>query len=344
MNGWAEKLEPLWNEWTVADFLGEGSCGKVWKIKRETRNGLEFAALKEIVISTAEGNYKQALTEGLDISGMRVFFKSVLEETKQEILFMQELGYCPNIVHCEDYVVYTIQGDNAYVESDDNNASCTDGWVVFIRMELLIPFKTRLMSSILKIEDIRKLGIDICNALDACSEHEIIHRDVKPENIFWSETTNTYKLGDFGIAHYLTRPTEGKGRAGTLTHMPPEVFNGAPFTKQADLYALGMILYRLLNDNRIPFLEHYPIPFTPRERDGALVRRLKGENPPPPRIIFYAQDNNISKFGISLCFCDKERKTAIELGKISQKAISSNPKDRFSSSAELRKELEEIHP
>ena len=53
---------------------------------------------------------------------MRVFFKSVLEETKQEILFMQELGYCPNIVHCEDYVVYTIQGDNAYAESDDNNA------------------------------------------------------------------------------------------------------------------------------------------------------------------------------------------------------------------------------
>ena len=65
----------------------------------------------------------------------------------------------------------------------------------------------------MNIYDVAKLGIDICRALEVCEEYGIVHKDIKPDNIFYSPETNTYKLGDFGISHFIKQPTEGKGKA-----------------------------------------------------------------------------------------------------------------------------------
>lgn len=334
-----KKLQPLWGKWMIEDDLGEGSAGKVRRICCETSEGTEYAALKEIVISDGAGNYRHARAQGMDTAGVKYFFQSVLEETLQEIQMMQELSECRNIVCCEDYLVWEMDKDGVVICEKNRADSRGCGWIVLIRMELLKPLMDKMTEQLMQPGDICQMGIDLCTVLEACEKAQIVHRDLKPDNIFWMEKTNTYKLGDFGFAHYLQRPTEEKGRAGTLTHMSPEIYAGNPASLAGDLYALGMILYRLLNDNRIPFLQPYPALFTPRERDYAMLRRLRGEEPPLPVMAFYAEDSLCSGSKLGVCFSEQQRMAVGELAHIAQKAIKADSKERFQSPRELKQAL-----
>ena len=206
-------------------------------------------------------------------------------------------------------------------------------------MELLIPFTKRMILHKLCLKDVCKLGVDICNALDMCSNHNIIYGDIKPENIFWDEKTDTYKLGDFGISNYQSVSGLDIVHAGTLTYMSPEVYKGAEITKQADLYSLGMILYRLLNNNRIPFLDPFPAPYTVSDRNRALARRLNGEEPPLP---YCANHFNAPYIGISLELTEEDRQKIRYVGIIVQKAISAIEINRYKAPSELRTQLETV--
>lgn len=337
-----KEIQPLWGEWVMEDDLGEGSVGKVRRIRRDTPDGPRYAALKEIVISDGAGNYKHARAQGMDAACIKYYFRSVLEETLQEIRMMQELSECENIVCCEGYLVYEIDGEGRIVRERSSAEDQASGWMVLIRMELLRPLMDQMTEQLMQPADICRLGIDLCTALEACEKAQIVHRDLKPDNIFWKEETNTYKLGDFGFAHYLQRPTEEKGRAGTLTHMSPEIYAGGPASTAGDLYALGMILYRLLNDNRIPFLEPYPALFTPRERDHAMLRRLRGEDPPLPVMAACAKDPSCHASNLGVTFSEQQRKAVEELAHIAQKAIHADPEKRFQSPQEMKQALLEV--
>ena len=333
MNSYIHRFEPLWGVWKVEQLLGEGSYGRVWQVRRDDMEGACLAAVKEIVIPSSKGNLTGARAEGMDVEGAKVYFREVLKKTLEEVELMRHLADCANIVGFEEYQVRELNQEDEF------------GWVLLIRMERLQPFKSRLLEKELTLRDALRLGIHICRALEACSERGIVHRDIKPDNLFYCEETDTYKLGDFGIAHYLARPTEGKGRAGTLSHMPPEVFQGAEFTYTSDLYALGMILYRLMNDNRIPLLPPYPENFTPQQRDRALVERLNGREPGPPRLAVL-DDKALAagrQFdGIGIKVDTDTAKEAAELGRIAWKAIGARPEKRFVSAAELREALEAV--
>lgn len=330
----ADFLYPLWGEWFPETAIGQGSAGTVTRIRRDTPDGAEYAALKQITISADAGNFRHARAQGMDADCIRFFFRAVLDETMQEIKMMKQLSACPNIVRLEDSLIREIPG-----KGESGQPGSCDGWIVLIRMELLTPFIDRMTESLLSPADICRTGIDLCCALDACEQAGIVHRDVKPENIFWQKETGICKLGDFGFAHYLERPTEEKGRAGTLTHMPPEVYAGNPAGYGGDLYALGIILYRLLNDNRIPFLPPYPGLFTPRDRNHALLRRLKGENPPLPAAAAYAADLSCSTTGLGFHFSDRQRPAIAGLAQIARKAVLADPASRFRSADEMRSAL-----
>jgi serine/threonine-protein kinase len=100
---------------------------------------------------------------------------------------------------------------------------------------------------------IRRMALDVIGGLEAAHHRGVVHRDVKPANIFF-DARGTAKLGDFGVAHLVDLgQTQTGGLIGTLAYMSPEQITGAPISISADLYALGVTLFEAVT-GRLPFL------------------------------------------------------------------------------------------
>ena len=82
-------------------------------------------------------------------------------------------------------------------------------------------------------------------AIQYCHSHNILHRDLKPGNIFLAKD-GTIKIGDFGIAVQLNSTGSfAKTCIGTPTYMAPEVIREEPYSKPADVWSLGCVLYEM---------------------------------------------------------------------------------------------------
>jgi serine/threonine-protein kinase len=100
---------------------------------------------------------------------------------------------------------------------------------------------------------IRRMALDIVGGLEAAHHRGVVHRDVKPANVFF-DARGTAKLGDFGVAHLVDLgQTQTGGLIGTLAYMSPEQITGAPISIAADLYSVGVTLFEAVT-GRMPFL------------------------------------------------------------------------------------------
>jgi tetratricopeptide (TPR) repeat protein len=124
--------------------------------------------------------------------------------------------------------------------------------VPFIVMELVQGQTLREMARP-SLDEALRIARDVCAALDHAHQNDVIHRDVKPENVILSQG-GTAKLMDFGLARDSTRSrlTDGGTLKGTLAYLAPELILGQPASPQSDLYALGMVLYEM-TAGRSPF-------------------------------------------------------------------------------------------
>lgn len=257
----------IWPDWKAVRLLGEGSFGKVYEIVRNNFSIEEHCALKVISIPTSVAELESMRNEGMDDESIKTYYRGMVEEFVQEIAMMSKLKGNVNIVSHEDYAV--IEHKNHI------------GWDILIRMELLTALPNHLRQSPLTEKDVINLSIDICNALITCQNHRIIHRDIKLDNIFLSKD-GKYKLGDFGVARTIEKTISGLSKKGTYTYMAPEVYKSEPYGMNVDLYSLGIVMYKLLNNNREPFLPPHPQPITHSSKNDALVKRMSGAVIPPP--------------------------------------------------------------
>ena len=262
-----KKLEPIFGAWKINRLIGEGNFGKVFEIEREDFGRTYTAALKVITIPQNESELKSVMADGMDEKSITVYYRGFVEEIVDEFSLMANLKGNSNIVSYEDHMVLEHQNEI--------------GWDILIRMELLTPLIDHINNRGMNREDVIRLGIDLCRALEFCQKQNIIHRDIKPENIFVSKNGD-YKLGDFGIARTAEKTTSGLSKKGTYNYMAPEVYLGQPYGPSVDIYSLGLVLYRLLNNNRAPFLPAYPNPITFSDRESANARRINGEAIPAP--------------------------------------------------------------
>ncbi len=105
----------------------------------------------------------------------------------------------------------------------------------------------------ISVARVRRIGLELCAALGAAHTAGIIHRDVKPSNIYFDAAGNA-KLGDFGAAHLQDfGQTQTGGLIGTLAYLSPEQITGGRISPTADLYALAATLFESLT-GRPPFL------------------------------------------------------------------------------------------
>jgi len=256
----AEKNNISWPGWEIVRLIGRGSFGEVYEIQRQVFDDTEKAALKVISIPQNSSDIEEMYSDGYDDESITSTFQSHLKSIVAEYSMMKKMNDCVNIVHCDD--VRYVQHDNGI------------GWDIFIKMELLTPL-TKVLPSDISEETVVKLGMDICRALMACSKYGIIHRDIKPQNIFVS-SNGDYKLGDFGIAKTVEK-TMGGTKIGTYKYMAPEVYNNQPYGQGADIYSLGLVLYFLLNEHRMPFMPLPPAKLQAGMDEEARFRRFSGE-------------------------------------------------------------------
>ena len=254
-----------WPDWETVRLIGKGSFGAVYEIQRELFGETEKAALKVITIPQSDSDIEEMYSDGYDEASITSTFQNHLKSIISEYTLMRKLNGSANVVNCDDV---------RYVQHDDGI-----GWDIYIKMELLTPLNKVLPENIPE-EQVLAVGRDICRALVLCKEYNIIHRDIKPQNIFVSDHKD-YKLGDFGIAKTVEK-TSGGTKIGTYKYMAPEVYHDEPYGASADIYSLGLVLYWMLNERRMPFLPLPPEKLSASAEESARRRRLSGEPLPAP--------------------------------------------------------------
>ena len=290
-----------WPGWTVVKYLGEGGYGRVYEIERDLSGIKEQAALKVVSRPADDAEIEACYESGYDQASMKASYQEELQRYVKEYQLMKELQGQTNIVSCDDFAV---------VPRKDGI-----GGQIFIRMELLTPLKKATKQSMLSEKEVIRLGKDICKALMLCEARHIIHRDIKPENILVSKFGD-YKLGDFGVARVQDHTTKAT-KMGTHGYAAPEVEHGQEYGKEADIYSLGITLYWLLNNRRMPFLNADESVTAMKEQE-ALRRRYEGEKLPAPK-------NGSAK-----------------LKQVVLKACAYRPEDRYRSAQELYDALSEL--
>ena len=293
----------LWPGWKTVRLIGRGSFGAVYEIERRIGSDgtVEKAAVKEISIPQSQADIDEMRLGGYGDRSVTAHFQGIKERIEQEYTAMARLKGAANIVYCDD--IRSIQHDDGI------------GWNVYIKMELLTP----LMNAINPPNEDKalKIGTDVCRALVMCARAGIVHRDIKPQNIFVSRDW-TCKLGDFGVARTMDGTSSASVRTGTYDYMAPEVYNGQHYGARADLYSLGMVMYWLLNDCVGPFLPRTATPPTMEMKTAARDRRFRGEKLPPPA------------------------HGGAELKGIVLKACAFDPQERYQSAEEMLRALQKL--
>ena len=263
-------FEPLWGEWYALEPpIGSGSYGKVYKVEKRELGKCYYSAVKHIGIPSDSVQPESLYEEGLvtDNATLRDYYSQLLDSLMLEIGINYKLKGHTHIVSYEEHQVFPRREEA--------------GYDIFIKMELLTSLTEYIRTHPLTVGEVVRLGEEICTALMILRRERIVHRDIKPANIFINPSGD-FKLGDFGIARTLEKSTSAMSIRGTFAYMAPEVARGEDGDYRIDTYSLGLVLYKLLNRNRGPFLPLPPERLKVSTNDAAQRRRMQGEPLPPP--------------------------------------------------------------
>lgn len=260
-----ENISIPWPGWRLIRRLGGGGFGDVYEIEREFYGDKERAAMKVIQIPKNPFDLDEDYASGMTEEEIRNKYSYIWNYMIREYEQMLALKGHSNIVNCHDFSV---------VENPHR-----PGGAIYIRMELLTPLQKALEKETFSESKIIQVGTDICQALVICQEKNIIHRDIKPDNIMISEF-GSFKLGDFGLARTMEK-TMSATTAGTDWYMAPEVAKKMKYGKSVDTYSLGLVLYWLLNHYRLPFVPAKDR-ITAKDMDQAYRLRVQGKEIPEP--------------------------------------------------------------
>ena len=190
------------------------------------------------------------------------------------------------------------------------------GSIEYIVMELIdgITLKEYLSRrGQLSPKEVTVFATQIARALEHAHSHNILHRDIKPQNIMLLRD-GTVKVADFGIAHFTNNDnTYCKGEAiGSVHYVSPEQAKGSFVDNRTDLYSLGVVMYEMIT-GRLPFEGDTPVSIALQHINSiALPPSIFAENVPP------------------------------QLEEITMKAMNPSLSKRYTSAAQILKDLEKF--
>ena len=217
----------------VKGFLGEGARKKVYLVHDTLIDrDVAFALIK---------------TEGLDDVGRQ----RVLREAQT----MGRLTEHQNIVQIHDF-------------GDENGQPYM---VVSVMTGGSVEDLMRDSGGSLDAATVVRVAKDVCNGLAFAHGRDVVHRDLKPGNV-WMMEDGTAKIGDFGIAMLVgeERVTREGMMVGTVSYMPPEFASGGEVDGRSDLYSLGCLLYAMIV-GRPPFKAETPLAVVSQHINAKVV-------------------------------------------------------------------------
>ena len=300
-------LRPFGPDWVMKEKIGSGTYGVVYRAEKNTMGNIYERAIKYISVPPKDIDPYQFITNGQasDEESIKALYQDCIKQ------FITEIDICENL---KDAFIVMYEDHEILPKADG------EGYDIFIKMELLEPLEQFMASKKWTEKEVLQLGIDICSALEVLEVKRIIHRDIKPANIFVSDNgkRTIYKLGDFGEAKILSGIVNFMTQRGSYPYMSPEIFRRDPNADiRADIYSLGMVMYRFLNNNRGPFVDPYSRIISSEENTEADTRRLNGE-----------------EFNASPCNCSIK-----ELSEAILRACKGNPNQRWRTPTEFKNAL-----
>ena len=191
----------------------------------------------------------------------------------------------------------------------------TDGsGTVCMLMDYHQPLEKFLTGSIFFDEDLITLALGVCDALTACKEHGVLHLDVQPRNIY-ADDLFSVKLGDFSHSLLVSDAASNRIPRGTPGYMAPEVYREGICSERSDIYSLGLVIYYLFNQKKLPFTEGVT-------KEEAIQKRVDGT--PLPEIRMESRD------------------LQNDLNRVIRKACACDPEERYPDLSEMRKDLEKL--
>ena len=246
-----ESVTFVWPEWSVESVESETANSVVYRARRVEFGETLYAAIKITKVPVEAGQNRAEVRRRID-------------------------EWCAQMAGLRQISSLLVPEDIRVVDADG-------GFAVHMRMEYCTRLAVYAASHALSADELIEMGVDICTALDALEKVGIVHGDVRPEHIFVSKR-GSYRLGGFGLSRTLQASAPvGIPEPHAAYYMAPEVYRGATPGSQSDLYSLGMVIYRTLNNGRMPFLPNYPEPVSAQDRLDALARRMAGEKLPAPQ-------------------------------------------------------------
>ncbi len=195
-------------DFTRLKKLGAGSYGSVYKVRRE-KDG-EIYALKEV--------------------NLRALSAREREDAVNEIRLLASMHHHNVVRYCEAFV----EKDNLYIVLEFAKHGDLAG-IIKKQQEKRTYFTEK---------QVMTFFVQTCLALQYLHKHKILHRDLKPGNIFVGEE-GRLKLGDFGCSKLLNRVRMARTQVGTPYYMSPELWNSQRYDEKSDVWALGCILFEL---------------------------------------------------------------------------------------------------
>ncbi len=221
-----------------------------------------FSALSDLLPGTILDN-KYRLEDKIGSGGFGIVFRATHINLNRDVA-VKVFRPLDNNVTVEALERFQMEGVSACRVNHPNAISILDSGITptgipYLVMELLKGHTLNVelrKKGCLSIERCAEILLPICNALSKAHAAGIIHRDIKPDNIFLHNSPNgeIVKVVDFGIAKLLGDATSASSKnltqagsiVGTPIYMAPERLSNKPYDGKADVYSLGVMLYEML--------------------------------------------------------------------------------------------------